>query len=329
MVDEPRAWVLLTVGDQRQYGGNLGYEEDPATEYRYDSFVQFHRQVNAGDTVILRDRATILGSAIIESIDEEPAVKTRLACPMCDTTGIKERRTLTPRFRCRLGHVFEQPGSTGVNCTAYTAGFARTFVPARDLLAPTVLRAAELHSSDQLSIRLIDIARLTSETREILGWEPASVPRRRSRTWRTPGAAGGQPAPFTPTGSDIRTRILRQIRARQGQARFRAALRSRYGDACMITGCAAMEAVEAAHISPYRGPADNHPENGLLLRADLHTLFDLDLLAVDPGTLRIQIAESVRGFGYEAIHGHQLNVGATPGPSRSALRDRWDRYSPI
>jgi HNH endonuclease len=35
-----------------------------------------------------------------------------------------------------------------------------------------------------------------------------------------------------------------------------------------------LDILEAAHISPYRGEEDNHPENGLLLRADLHTLFD-------------------------------------------------------
>src|SRR5271155_3471993 len=42
--------------------------------------------------------------------------------------------------------------------------------------------------------------------------------------------------------------------------------------------------LEAAHISPYRGLQSNHPQNGLLLRADLHSLFDLGMLAVDPLT---------------------------------------------
>ncbi len=33
------AWLLLTFGDERQYAGNLGYKDDPARVYRYDSFV--------------------------------------------------------------------------------------------------------------------------------------------------------------------------------------------------------------------------------------------------------------------------------------------------
>ena len=34
-------------------------------------------------------------------------------------------------------------------------------------------------------------------------------------------------------------------------------------------------------LPPYRGTKDNHPDNGLLLRADIHTLFDLDMIGID------------------------------------------------
>lgn len=321
----PRAWVLLTLGDDRQYAGNLGYEDDPTAVYRYDSLVPNHRQLAVGDTVILRDRTTILGSGIVESIDARPAVKARLACPDCDTTGIKERTTRIPRYRCNRGHEFDAPSTSDVACTAFVAAFGRTFVPVRDVIPPSAIRAAELRSSDQLSIRPIDLDRLTPDTLGSLGWtawSPASV-------GSQPGVQGRAPAedaPFAPRGADTRPTILRAIRARQGQARFRATLRSRYGDRCMITGCAAMDVVEAAHISPYRGTEDNHPENGLLLRADLHTLFDLDLLAVHPATLRVAVHSSIRPFGYEDVHGAPLRIDGTSGPSRSALRERWVRF---
>lgn len=43
-----------------------------------------------------------------------------------------------------------------------------------------------------------------------------------------------------------------------------------------------MEAVlQAAHIDPYDGPATNRTTNGLLLRADLHNLFDRGLIWID------------------------------------------------
>jgi HNH endonuclease len=42
-------------------------------------------------------------------------------------------------------------------------------------------------------------------------------------------------------------------------------------------------------IRPYRGDHDNDPKNGLLLRTDLHTLFDLNLLGIKPDTLTVII----------------------------------------
>ena len=45
------------------------------------------------------------------------------------------------------------------------------------------------------------------------------------------------------------------------------------------------ETLEAAHIIPYKGSSTNHIQNGILLRADIHTLFDLDLLRIDENYL--------------------------------------------
>ncbi len=58
----------------------------------------------------------------------------------------------------------------------------------------------------------------------------------------------------------------------------------RYEHRCVVTGCTVIAVLEAAHIRPYRRPEDNDVKNGLLLRADIHTLFDLNLLGIEPGT---------------------------------------------
>jgi len=57
----------------------------------------------------------------------------------------------------------------------------------------------------------------------------------------------------------------------------------------MLTECSVTKAIEACHINPYRGPEDNHPENGLLLRKDLHALFDNNLIGIHPDTLIIHL----------------------------------------
>lgn len=77
---------------------------------------------------------------------------------------------------------------------------------------------------------------------------------------------------------DARERVLGQIVRRRGQQEFREKLLVAYEGRCAITGCDAIEALEAAHIVPYLGTETNHVQNGLLLRADIHTLFDLGCL---------------------------------------------------
>jgi len=96
------------------------------------------------------------------------------------------------------------------------------------------------------------------------------------------GAEANDGTNYSPQAGDRRQIVERQIRERRGQQHFRDALRKRYGDRCLVTGCEVLAVLEAAHIKPYRGEDDNHPGNGLLLRADIHTLFDLDLLGVEP-----------------------------------------------
>lgn len=54
----------------------------------------------------------------------------------------------------------------------------------------------------------------------------------------------------------------------------------RYGAECCITGCTVDTLLEAAHIIPYRGDQTNDVTNGLLLRVDLHRLFDAHLLSM-------------------------------------------------
>jgi len=76
-------------------------------------------------------------------------------------------------------------------------------------------------------------------------------------------------------------RISVSVKRRRGQADFRAKLLIAYDKKCAVTGYNWHDALEAAHIVAYRNRASNEISNGLLLRADIHTLFDLNLLGID------------------------------------------------
>lgn len=114
------------------------------------------------------------------------------------------------------------------------------------------------------------------------------------------------------TGSPQRPdRVLREIDQRRGQPAFRGKLLAAYGRKCAITGEAAEDVLEAAHIDPYSETGCNNLSNGLLLRADLHTLFDLHLLAVDPKG-RIEVSPKLRSTSYATLTGVSLAVPADP-----------------
>ena len=72
--------------------------------------------------------------------------------------------------------------------------------------------------------------------------------------------------------------------ARPEQSKFRTMLLEEYNTTCVITGCTTQAALEAAHIIPFSQDGSDTLENGLLLRADLHLLFDKGFMAIDPNT---------------------------------------------
>ncbi|MET8267185.1 HNH endonuclease [Micromonospora arida] len=107
-------------------------------------------------------------------------------------------------------------------------------------------------------------------------------------------------------GEDTRLRTLRTIVQRQGQHAFRQGLLGAYGGRCAVTDERAVEVLEAAHIDGYRGTHSNLLTNGLLLRADLHTLFDLHLIGINQeGSL--VVSERLAGSSYAKLHGKRLS----------------------
>jgi len=133
--------------------------------------------------------------------------------------------------------------------------------------------------------------------------------------------------PFDPSGQeDARARVLREVVQRRGQRKFRKALLEAYGGRCAITGCPVVPLLEAAHITPYLGPDTNAIKNGILLRADIHTLWDLGLLAVDPDTGEVWVSPEVDDPTYRMLSGQPLKHPAHTAqhPSVSALQQQWD-----
>lgn len=115
-----------------------------------------------------------------------------------------------------------------------------------------------------------------------------------------------------------RDNIERQYRqqlteVRQGQGKFRKALLQRYGTKCCVTACTVPEALEAAHIIPFKDGLScrDLPSNGLLLRRDIHRLFDLMLLSIEPESCSVWISPALRGSEFGELHGQQVEILAS------------------
>jgi HNH endonuclease len=67
-----------------------------------------------------------------------------------------------------------------------------------------------------------------------------------------------------------------------------------YDRRCTITGERTLPVLEAAHIKPYGSGGPHQPENGLLLRSDLHTLFDQGYMTVDAAELKVVVSGRIR-----------------------------------
>jgi hypothetical protein len=127
---------------------------------------------------------------------------------------------------------------------------------------------------------------------------------------------------------DERERAMRAIRIRRGQPAFRQALLDAYSNRCAVTGCGVEAVLEAAHVTPYLGPQTNHLSNGLLLRADVHTLFDCGLIAIHPDKRTVAIAKILEGSSYAAIAGKALSAPKNDkdGPSKRNLERRFKEF---
>ena len=127
-----------------------------------------------------------------------------------------------------------------------------------------------------------------------------------------------------PFANDTREKTRRDIKVRKGQAKFRKSLLEAYDGRCAISGSSVDSVLEAAHIAPYRGQHTNHVRNGILLRADLHTLFDLDMIFIDPKSTTISVDESILQSEYGRFHGKAIRkpVRKSLWPSVEALRFR-------
>lgn len=143
-------------------------------------------------------------------------------------------------------------------------------------------------------------------------------------------AVAAQPIASLPKSGEVRTPYGSPVlmQPRLGQGAFRVMVTDAYERRCAVTGERTLPVLEAAHIKPYNLVQTHEISNGLLLRSDLHTLFDLGYLTVAPGDLRIRISRRIHdefenGRDYYALDGREIRAPRAPFPPPSPEMLEW------
>jgi len=116
------------------------------------------------------------------------------------------------------------------------------------------------------------------------------------------------------------------VRPRLGQGLFGLAVRDAYEGACAVTHEHSAPVLEAAHIMPYARGGEHRVDNGLLLRRDLHRLYDRGYVTVTPDHV-FRVGDSLRkefknGRSYYGLNGSKITIPSHEiwQPSKELLR---------
>ncbi|MCO6009259.1 HNH endonuclease [Actinoallomurus purpureus] len=300
------AWLMIAVEDRKRAGD--GYDDDPSRHYSWDERVANAAAVAVGDVIALWDTKTLLGLSVIEAIEVGAGEKELRACPSCGRADVASRKTMTPEYKCwKCGTEFDQPATRRVPVKTYRSRHEAGWIDLHGSVSGAELRQLCEKPSSQLSLRRLrwDAFRKRIETGK--NHMPLDI---LDRT-REVIAGGHRKA---------------AVRVRVGQPAFREAMLATFGEVCAFTGPTPVQALEAAHLYSYAATGKHHKGAGLLLRRDVHRLFDLGLIAFNPTTKTIDVAPGLAAYPlYAQLHGKSLAVTAT-GEHINWLTKHWHMH---
>lgn len=254
------------------------YDDLFGFRYCYDSNVQSHTQIQVGDVLLIRDNQWIYGFGAVERISTHAGTKPMLRCPYCTLAKVSTRKVALPRYRCTsCKREFEEPTRVDEPVTVYEAEYGRNWYPFLSRVPVDALETLYVNRDQQNAIRRLDPETSAVMLRRHCGVEGTFFLE-----------IAGRPADIPGGFSEA------LVRTRLGQQRFRADLLDRFGSVCAITGPQPEAVLDAAHLYPLAAAPVHESGGGLLLRADLHRLFDRFLLAFEPESLHTRVEPTLR-----------------------------------
>jgi hypothetical protein len=291
------AWLAQSKqADYRRIVGSAKYDDSAASHYSWNSSVVHHEEVQQGDIIAIWDEY-LIGVSVIEHIEVGEGVKTTTRCPACDRANVVRRKRKQPSYRCDDCHEeFDEPLYGTKKVKTYRSNHGQAWIGLEGVLDGRTLRELCLHPREQNSFRRLRLDDFRQALQQVADGSPLHILDETAKQ-----LAGG------PEGH-----VVRPVRVRVGQAGFRSKLLAEYGSQCAVTGAAPKTVLEACHLYSYAEVGKHEDQGGLLLRRDIHRLFDQGLIAVDEMGA-IDVAEEIRIYPtYRALHGEFIGVSLTP-----------------
>ncbi|WP_327156902.1 HNH endonuclease [Streptomyces tubercidicus] len=302
------AWLVLAKAESKRVGE--GYDDNPATHYSWDSTVANCATLAVGDVIALWDSEALLGVSVIETIEKGKGEKDTPYCPYCKKADVAPRKTMAPVYKCwnkPCGAEFDAPGWHHKHVTTYRSRHEAGWTDAHGVLTAQQLRELCVHPKSQLSLREL-----------------------RSGDFHDALTRGGLPMDIVDNTSGLIAGGHKKatIRVRKGQPAFRKHLLTAYGDMCAFNGPTPVQVLEAAHLYSYAANGKHHKGGGLLLRRDMHRLFDLGLIAVNPANWTLDVSPDLAAYGdYTKLHGQPVTVPLAT-EHHKWLTKHWDMHRP-
>lgn len=271
----PRGWICISKSHDSYARASEGYKESLGLSYEWRLGLPKGHDIAVGDVIVIRDNYHVLGFSLIEKIEKKRKLYSSNRCPNCDRAQVEERVKKMPKYRCRsCAMAFAEPLIVSEKEEFRVAHYAPGWVSLdKSSLTKSLWMKLSVTPKSQHSLQSIDQQKFGEFLKQL---DPSSLVPFNCRN------------PLQNHGHKLGT-----AKIRIGQAEFRKKLFSSFGNVCAMTGPNHQTALEASHLYSYSDIGVHHDDGGLLLRRDIHRLFDSGLIAINPETLCVDISQDL------------------------------------
>lgn len=279
-----RSWsVIAKDPEEISWGAHGGYDDQVEEYYTYDSNVGNSRNMQPGDLVFVRGKEFVIGFARIDSIESRQGVKELRRCPKCGGNP-EPRKYFLPKWRCmkcKFQFDDDELRIDTVEVVKFTASYGNSWVDANLPMVRQELFGYQANKDTQSAIRLLDHSRVNHLISRLIG-----------------AAYSNRDQTNFPQANDLIVggTVIQLSKRRRGQQEFRLSLISRHGERCFISGSQPACVLEAAHLRQFSIHESHQKGEGILLRRDLHALFDRHLIRINPSNLTVQTAPVLKNY---------------------------------